>query len=297
MAAPGQNSRQKQGHDGYVLCYGAEAVLVGDWWILALNVFQKSLMQLYGLIGYPLSHSFSKKFFNEKFEREGLLDAHYELFPLENIADLPALLNRYPGLCGLNVTIPYKESVIPFLHDLHETARAIGAVNCIKVLENQRLVGYNTDVVGFEQSLPRQMVELWKVEEKTAFILGTGGASKAVAYVLKKLGISFKFVSRNAKNENEISYEDLNSPSARHHQASIIINATPQGTFPHIDEMPPVPPDFFKPGMFVYDLIYNPAETLLLREAKSRGCIVKNGLEMLELQAEAAWEVWKKNDP
>lgn len=245
-------------------------------------------MQFYGLIGYPLSHSFSKKFFTEKFEREGILDSRYELFPLENIADLPALLGQYPGLSGINVTIPYKESVIPFIDDLDETAQAVGAVNCIKVLEKQRLVGYNTDVVGFEKSL--LTLGNWKEKCGNAFILGTGGASKAVAFVLKKLDIPFQFVSRNPKSENEISYESLIV-----HRSSFIVNTTPLGTFPQVNEMPPVPLDFFKPGMIVYDLIYNPAETLLLREAKSRGCIVKNGLEMLELQAEAAWEIWQNN--
>ncbi len=259
-------------------------------------------MQFYGLIGYPLSHSFSKKFFTEKFEREGILDSRYELFPLENIADLPALLGQYPDLSGINVTIPYKESVIPLLDDLDETAQAVGAVNCIKVLEKQRLVGFNTDVLGFEKSL--LTLENWEEKCSTAFILGTGGASKAVAFVLKKLNIPFKFVSRNPKSENEIGYASLTTyhlslntyhlPLTTYH-LPLIVNTTPLGTFPQVNEMPPVPLDFFKPGMIVYELIYNPAETLLLREAKSRGCIVKNGLEMLELQAEAAWEIWQKD--
>ncbi|MFN0034059.1 MAG: shikimate dehydrogenase family protein [Saprospiraceae bacterium] len=283
-------------------------------------------MHLYALIGWPLGHSFSQKYFTEKFEREGIEDARYELFPLGNIADLPHLLAQNPGLCGLSVTIPHKETVIPFLHDLDETARAVGAVNCIKVFENQRLVGYNTDVLGFEKSLltadglPKAGGR-WTSDGAAALILGTGGAAKAVAFVLKKLGIPYLFVSRNPKRENEISYEDLEKTwAANHqssiinhqssiinhqssiinhqssiinHQSSIIVNTTPLGSFPRVGEMPPVPPDFFRPGMFVYDLIYNPAETLLLREAKSRGCTVKNGLEMLELQAEAAWEIWQ----
>lgn len=254
-------------------------------------------MRLYGLIGWPLGHSFSKKYFGEKFEREGIHDARYELFPLGNIADLPALLAQNPALHGLNVTIPYKESVIPFLDDLDETARAVGAVNCIKVLENQTLIGYNTDVIGFEKSLPRALVERWQTNGETALVLGTGGASKAVAFVLKKLDIPFKFVSRNPQGEYEISYESFivhrfYPPEPTHRRASFIVNTTPLGTFPQVEEMPPLPLDLIKPDMFVYDLIYNPAETLLLREAKSRGCIVKNGLEMLELQAEAAWEIW-----
>jgi len=255
-------------------------------------------MPLYGLIGWPLGHSFSKKYFSEKFEREGIHNARFELFPLEKISDLPALLEQNPDLLGLNVTIPHKESVIPFLHELSETARDVGAVNCIIIVEDQRLIGYNTDVLGFEKSLLKLARESWKAEANSALILGTGGASKAVAFVLKKLGIPFKFVSRNPKAENEISYKDLGNESTRHQRPSILINTTPLGSFPHIDEMPPVPPNFFKPGMLVYDLIYNPSETLLLHEAKSHGCTVKNGLEMLELQAEAAWEIWQggKND-
>ncbi|MBC7777495.1 MAG: shikimate dehydrogenase [Phycisphaerae bacterium] len=257
-------------------------------------------MRLFGLIGWPLGHSFSKKYFSEKFEREGIQDARFELFPLEHIADLPVLVAQNPELHGLNVTIPHKETVIPFLHELDETARAVGAVNCIKIVENQRLIGYNTDVVGFENSLLSWFGEQ-DVMGLEGIILGTGGASKAVAYVLKKLGIPFKFVSRNPQNENEIRYEDLeqwwspSQPSTLNPQPStIIVNTTPIGTFPHTDEMPPIPPDFLKPGMFVYDLIYNPAETLLLHKAKARGCTVKNGLEMLEQQAEAAWEIWRE---
>ena len=245
-------------------------------------------MRLYGLIGYPLGHSFSKKYFSEKFEREGIQQAHYELFPLENVAELRPLLLQHAGLCGLNVTIPHKETILPFLDSLDETASAVGAVNCIKVLDNQKLMGYNTDVVGFEKSLLN--TPSWTPSGATACILGTGGASKAVAYVLKKLSIPFVFVSRNPKAENEISYEALSA-----HSFSLLVNTTPLGTFPAIEVMPPVPTALFKPGMFIYDLVYNPAETLLLREAKSRGCLIKNGLEMLELQAEAAWEIWQKD--
>jgi shikimate dehydrogenase len=269
--------------------------LIGDWLQITsracvFTFFNFSTpLRLYGLIGWPLGHSFSKKYFGEKFEREGIHDVRYELFPLENIADLPALLTQNPALRGLNVTIPYKESVIPFLDDLDETAQAVGAVNCIKVLENHLLIGYNTDVVGFEKSLPKEQVERWQVERNTALILGTGGASKAVAFVLKKLKIPFKFVSRNPHGEDEVSYESFIV-----HSSSFIVNTTPLGTFPQVEEMPPLPIDLFKPDMFVYDLIYNPAETLLLREAKSRGCVIKNGLEMLELQAEAAWEIWRR---
>lgn len=254
-------------------------------------------MRLYGLIGWPLGHSFSNKYFSEKFEREGIDDARYELFPLEKISDLPVLLAQNPEIVGLNVTIPYKESVIPLLHELDETAAAIGAINCIKVVENQQLKGYNSDAVGFEKSLVRWLAET-DVRGLKGLILGTGGASKSVAFVLKKLGIPFKFVSRNPQGENQISYEGIENawrPSLNPSPSTILINATPLGTFPNIDQMPPVPLNFFTSGIFVYDLIYNPAETLLLREAKARGCTVKNGFEMLELQAEAAWEIWQGN--
>jgi len=254
-------------------------------------------MRLYGLIGWPLGHSFSNKYFSEKFEREGIDDARYELFPLEKIANLPAILAQNPEIAGLNVTIPYKESVIPLLHELDETAAAIGAINCIKVVENQQLKGYNSDAVGFEKSLVRWLAET-DVRGLKGLILGTGGASKAVAFVLKKLEIPFKFVSRNPQGENQIRYEGIENPwrpSLNPSPSTILINATPLGTFPNIDQMPPVPLNFFTSGIFVYDLIYNPAETLLLREAKARGCTVKNGFEMLELQAEAAWEIWQGN--
>jgi shikimate dehydrogenase len=247
-------------------------------------------MRLFGLIGWPLGHSFSKKYFNEKFEREGIRDARYELFPLENLSDLDRLLHENPDLSGLNVTIPYKEKILPFLHELDETAKAVGAVNCIKIIDNQYLIGFNTDAIGFEKSLPSETITACLEDSRPALILGTGGASKAVAYVFKKLGIPFLFVSRTPTSAQEISYEALSA-----HSGVLIVNTTPIGTHPKTGEKPPLPTDFFKPGMFVYDLIYNPAETLLLHDAKSQGCRVKNGLKMLELQAEAAWEIWQQN--
>ncbi|MFN0215757.1 MAG: shikimate dehydrogenase family protein [Saprospiraceae bacterium] len=251
-------------------------------------------MFLYGLIGYPLGHSFSKKYFSEKFEREGVQDAGYKLFPLDSITGLTDLLAQNPELRGLNVTIPYKETILPLLQRLDETARAVGAANCVKILDTQELVGFNTDVIGFERSLASLNMEALAAAGSTALILGTGGASKAVAFVLKKLRIPFKFVSRKPENEQEISYEEIaNQTSPAQIKVRFIVNTTPCGTFPNTDQMPPLPPDFLKPDMLVYDLIYNPAETLLLREAKARGCAVKNGYEMLELQAEASWDIWQ----
>ncbi len=249
-------------------------------------------MRLYGLIGYPLGHSFSQKYFSEKFAREGIADARYELFPLKNIADLPALLEQNPDLRGLNVTIPHKETVLPYLHELDETARAVGAVNCIKI-ENGKLRGFNTDVIGFEKSLAKMEYGIWKAKGERALILGTGGASKAVAFVLKKMGVSYQFVSRNPVGENQISYADLSSFLTPY--ISLLINTTPLGMAPKMDGCPDLPFERLTPEHFVYDLIYNPPETLLLRRAKLQGCTVKNGLEMLHLQAEAAWEIWQQN--
>ncbi len=244
-------------------------------------------MRRYGLIGRSLGHSFSRGYFTEKFSQEHIEDAVYELFPLETVEKLWDILAKYPDLCGLNVTIPYKELVISLLDQLDETAREVGAVNCIKMLSDGRLMGYNTDVTGFERSLSR--MEGWSPGLGEALILGTGGASKAVAYVLRKLQVPFHFVSRNPSSEQEIAYENLNRVAGN---SRLVINTTPQGTYPEINQMPPFPLEMFQNGMFVFDLIYNPAETLLLREAKNRGCVVKNGLEMLELQAEAAWKIW-----
>lgn len=253
-------------------------------------------MRRYGLIGYPLGHSFSQKYFSEKFDREGITGACYELFPLLHIAGLPDLLSRHPDLRGLNVTIPHKQQVIPMLHTLDETARAVGAVNCIKI-ENQQLKGFNTDVIGFEQSLLSMADFPARLNEGAlgnlpcrALVLGTGGASKAVAYVLKKLGILFQFVSRHPDGENEISYESVHRmPSAGY---QLIINTTPLGMSPHADTCPDLPFDQLTSQHLVYDLVYNPAETVLLHRARIQGCVVKNGLEMLHLQAEAAWQIW-----
>ncbi|HRI58319.1 MAG TPA: shikimate dehydrogenase [Saprospiraceae bacterium] len=254
------------------------------------NFAKKLRMRLFGLIGYPLGHSFSQKYFSEKFAREGITDARYELFPLENIAGLPALLPQHPDLRGLNVTIPHKETVIPMLDELDETARAVGAVNCIKI-EHRRLKGYNTDVIGFEQSLKTVDGGRWTVDGTQALILGTGGASKAVAYVLKKLGIPFQFVSRNPGGDKQISYETLHRlPSTVYR---LIIHTTPLGMAPHTDTCPDLPFEQLTPQHLVYDLVYNPSETLLLQRAKAQGCPVKNGLEMLHLQAEAAWNIWQ----
>ena len=252
-------------------------------------------MKQYGLIGYPLSHSFSKKYFTEKFEKEHIQNCEYNLFPIENIDLLPNLIANNPSLVGLNVTIPYKESVIPFLDELDETAKAVGAVNCIKIQphptspKGRRLVGYNTDVYGFRQSIKPFL----EIQHERALILGTGGASKAVAYVLKNIGIDCYFVSRNKSQKSSdkmLSYEELNENVI--HAFKLIINTSPVGTFPNINDAPVLPYEYLSTKHHLFDLIYNPSETSFLKKGKSRGATTQNGYEMLVLQAEASWDIW-----
>lgn len=244
-------------------------------------------MKKYGLIGHPLTHSFSKKFFTEKFEKEQLIDCQYDLFDIPSINELSIILKNNPDLRGLNVTIPYKEKVMEFLDEIDEEAKKIGAVNTIKI-ENNKLIGFNTDYFGFKQSLKPFL----EISQERALILGTGGASKAVYHALTSLNINCLFVSRNPKNENEISYEDVNEYVIRNHQ--IIVNTTPVGTFPNINEKPAIDYSQITAKHLLYDLVYNPAETQFLKEGKQQGAIVLNGLQMLQLQAEKAWEIWNK---
>lgn len=239
-------------------------------------------MRRFGLIGYPLGHSFSKRYFSEKFEREGISDAAYELFPIESIERFPGLWNENPELVGLNVTIPYKEQVIPFLDTLNETAAAVGAVNCIH-RSGDKLTGYNTDVFGFDRSLPLMPAGT------EALILGTGGASKAVAFVLKKRNIPFLYISRHPEGAQEISWDSIPEHIGR---KTLIVNTTPLGMAPDTESCPELPFDVMGSQHFVYDLVYNPVETLLLRRARLQDCAIANGLDMLYFQAEKAWEIW-----
>jgi len=242
-------------------------------------------MKLFGLIGFPLSSSFSRNHFSEKFEKENI-DARYDLFPLENIQLFSELINRNE-FSGLNVTIPYKQQVIPFLDELDVTASEIGAVNAIRFMrENgiQTTRGYNTDAIGFEMSL----IPLLKTQHTKALILGTGGSSKAVAYVLKKNNISFHFVSRN-EMENQYTYEDLTQEIIEN--TPLIINTTPLGMYP-IDSCPEIPYAYIGKQHLLYDLVYNPAKTVFLEKGENQGAEIKNGLDMLYGQAKAAWEVW-----
>ncbi len=249
-------------------------------------------MTLFGLIGYPLGHSFSQRYFTEKFVREGIADTGYALFPMVDVGALREVLRQNPTLHGLNVTIPHKQAVIPFLDNLDETARAVGAVNCIAIRDG-RLTGYNTDVIGFEISLRNFLIKnkLAFSSVSNALILGTGGAAKAVAFVLQKCGVPYHFVSRQPVNATQVSYADVQlgvglTPS------TLIVNATPTGTYPNVLEYPELPYAKLGPANLVFDLVYNPPQTLLLQKALAQGCPTQNGLEMLEEQAEAAWECW-----
>ncbi len=243
---------------------------------------------IYGLLGYPLGHSFSKNYFNNKFEAENI-NAEYLNFEIPDINMLMEVISEYYNLNGLNVTIPYKEQVIPFLDELDEDAANIGAVNVIKIIrdkdENITLKGYNSDVIGFCDSI----APLLKPHMKKALILGTGGAAKAVCYGLKKLGIETQYVSRR-KSETAISYADLNQDVLDEYH--IIVNTTPLGMYPNIDECPDIPYECLSSKHLCYDLLYNPDETLFMKNAKAFGAETKNGLEMLILQAFAGYEIW-----
>lgn len=244
-------------------------------------------MRRFGLIGYPLSHSFSQRFFTEKFQREGIADCAYENFPIPSIDAFREVLAQHPDLAGINVTIPYKEQVIPFLHRQNEVVKAIGACNCIRLSQGQ-LTGFNTDVVGFEVSLR----EFLQPHHKKALVLGTGGAAKAIHYVLQKLGIGFIEVSRTAKEERKISYEQLTPSLVASH--SLIINSTPLGTFPNIHEYPDIPYQAITPQHYLFDLVYNPSKTAFLQKGEERGAVIKNGYDMLVIQAEESWKIWNE---
>lgn len=241
-------------------------------------------MKIYGLIGRNISYSFSKKFFTDKFENEKI-NALYQNFDLDDLNQLKNILSDTPDLSGFNVTIPYKELIIPYLDALDPTAKQIGAVNTIKVGKDGKLTGFNTDYYGFIESIK----PLLNDNHSHALILGTGGASKAVAYGLEQLGIRYKFVSRKAQNGwleyNSLGPEDFSI-------YTLIINCTPLGTYPEVSSFPPVPAQFINSRHVVYDLIYNPPVTRLMELSKENGAMVKNGYTMLELQAQRSWEIW-----
>ena len=278
-------------------------------------------MTTYGLIGYPLGHSFSRKFFTEKFEKEGI-DAQYLNFEIPSIEEFPEIIKNNPELRGLNVTIPYKQQVMQYLDEISEEAKAIGAVNVVRIerpspqpspimgRETMRnagnkpdglpikgdmseglrgsLIGYNSDVIGFVESIR----PLLKAHHKKALILGTGGASKAIRYGLeKKLGMKTLFVSRNAR-EGMITYEEVTAEVLKEYE--VIVNCSPVGMYPHVDECPALPYEAMNENNLLYDLVYNPLETLFMKKGAEQGATVKNGLEMLHLQAIASWKFWEK---
>ncbi|MFV9551482.1 shikimate dehydrogenase family protein [Algibacter sp. PT7-4] len=243
-------------------------------------------MKKLGLLGKDISYSFSRSYFKNKFEEEKINNVSYENFDIENINLLPSIIKNTENLKGINVTIPYKEQVMPFLDKINKKAKAIGAVNTIKITKKGKLVGYNTDCYGFKNSLKPFV----KYKHKRALILGTGGASKAIAYSLKKMGIKYKYVSRTLKKDVSFTYDMLTENDILKHQ--IIINCTPLGTFPNIKDCPNIPYSAIGKNHILFDLIYNPEETKFLYHGKQNGATIINGLDMLVLQAEKSWSIW-----
>jgi shikimate dehydrogenase len=241
-------------------------------------------MKLYGLIGRPLKHSFSKKYFTQKFQDEGIQDCVYENFELDTIEHLSTILKVHADLRGLNVTIPYKKEVLSFLYYKNEIVEAVGACNCIKI-ENGKLYGYNTDVIGFQKSLQTFL----KPHHTKALVLGTGGSSGAVQYALTQLGIEYILVSRQT-GANTITYSELDKTILKIH--NVVINTTPVGMFPNMDAAPDVPYQYITSQHLLFDLIYNPEKTLFLQKGEEQGATIANGYEMLLLQAEESWRIW-----
>ena len=246
-------------------------------------------MKLFGLIGKTLGHSFSQSYFKEKFEKEGIIGAYYNLYPLETIDEFNQLITDFSELSGLNVTIPYKSEVIPFLNYIDDSAKEIGAINTIKferVNSKLKLLGYNTDYIGFWESIK----PLLQSHHNKALVLGTGGSSKAVAYALRKANIEVLFVSRNANEKDQITYQDITREHIEKYK--IIINTTPLGMFPNSDECPDIPYDYLSSKHILFDLIYNPEQTKFLQLGQEQGAIIKNGLDMLKIQADHSWNIW-----
>ncbi|GGK16952.1 shikimate 5-dehydrogenase [Yeosuana aromativorans] len=243
-------------------------------------------MHKLGLLGKNISYSFSKAYFKKKFEDEQIDDVSYENFDIDDINAFPALIKNTIGLKGMNITIPYKEAVLPFLDKLNKKAEEIGAVNTIKITKENKLIGYNTDCYGFKKSLKPFL----KPHHKSALILGTGGASKAVAYSLKKLNIKHLYVSRHARKGVDLTYDTLTRDIIKQHL--LIINCTPLGTFPNIEDCPNIPYEAITNDHILYDLIYNPEETTFLKQGKQQHATTINGLNMLKFQAEKAWSIW-----
>jgi len=244
-------------------------------------------MRRFGLIGFPLTHSFSKRYFTKKFEEEGITGNLYELFQLQSIHDLKELLDTYPDLAGFNITIPYKKQVLSFLHR-SEIPEGLDACNCVRI-DNGQLTGFNTDITGFEQSL----MPLLQPQHTSALVLGNGGAAESVVFVLKKNGIAVDIVSRNLHGDSTCTYSDLTVDFIRQHR--LIINTTPLGTFPETEEFPDIPYEGITSSHLLYDLVYNPPLTRFLQKGQERGARIKNGEEMLVIQAEESWKIWNRD--
>ncbi|BBA17404.1 shikimate dehydrogenase family protein [Blattabacterium cuenoti] len=247
-------------------------------------------IKIYGLIGKDIKYSFSRKFFSEKFKQESIFNTNYEIFDIPKIEDVSFIFQN-PYFKGCNVTIPYKTKIIPFLTKIMPEAKSIGSVNVVKVI-NKCTIGFNTDILGFENSFKKKFQEIKNKKNFKALILGTGGVSKTISFVLEKLKIPYQYVSRK-KNRGFLVYEDINENLLNKYK--IIINCTPLGTYPNIDLCPFLPYQYISSEHYFYDLVYNPKKTLFLKKAEEKGALIKNGLEMFYLQAEESWKIWKNN--
>ena len=241
-------------------------------------------MKRYGLIGYPLTHSLSQQYFTQKFIEEGIEDCVYERFSIPSITDLHDILQTHPDMCGFNITIPYKKEVLAFLTERSKAVEEVGACNCVKI-EAGKLIGYNTDVIGFENSL----IPFLKPTHNKALVLGTGGAALAIVYVLQKLGIEFNYVSRTAMS-GHFTYNDLDASIMASH--TLIINTTPLGMFPNIEDCPDIPYNLLTPAHHLFDLTYNPAVSSFLTKGMQMGATIQNGQQMFVEQAEQSWRIW-----
>ncbi|WP_185868926.1 shikimate dehydrogenase family protein [Blattabacterium cuenoti] len=248
----------------------------------------KNYKFLFGLIGKSIGYSFSRNFFLKKFKKESILYSDYKIFDIPKIENV-LLIFQNTCLKGCNVTIPYKESIIRFLDEISPEAKSIGSVNVVKITRNRRKIGYNTDILGFELSFKKDIEKFFHKKNFKALILGTGGGSKAISFVLNKLQIPYQYVSRTRKKKFLI-YEDLNKDLLKTYK--VVINCTPLGTYPDINLCPPLPYQYVSSDHYFYDLVYNPNKTLFLKKAEEKGAIIKNGLEMLYLQAEESWKIW-----
>ncbi len=246
-------------------------------------------MKVYGIIGYPLGHSFSQKYFTEKFVTEGISDCSYKIFAIKSVDGLKDVLIQNPDLKGFNITIPHKQSILSLLDDTTKLPQNLHACNCIKII-NGKLIGYNTDVIGFEETLLSQL----KSHHTKALILGNGGAAEAVKFVLNKLNIVFKIVSRKLHDDSDLTYADITERIIGDNL--LIINTTPLGTFPDVEECPAIPYQYLIAQHFLYDLVYNPPKTLFLKKGEEYGAAIKNGYDMLVIQAEESWRIWNEEN-